>query len=67
MASLGHRVISFEPTPPTFAALAAGLAGNAPNPSWDVRLVNAGVSESSGSATVMVSPGTAAASGSNSQ
>ena len=56
MASLGHRIISFEPTPPTFVALAAGLAGNAPNPSWDVRLVNAGISNASGSATIFVGP-----------
>ena len=57
MASLGHRVISIEPTPPTFVALAAGVAGNAPNPSWDVRLINAGVSNSTGPATIFSGPG----------
>lgn len=59
MASLGHRVVSFEPTPPTFVALAAALAGNAPNPLWDVRLVNAGVSNASGTATIFSQPGNA--------
>lgn len=56
MASLGHRVIGFEPTPPTFVALSSALAGNAPNPSWDVRLVNAGVSNASGRAIIQVQP-----------
>ena len=59
MASLGHRVISFEPTPPTFIALSAALAANAPNPSWDVRLVNAGVSNASGAANIVTQPGNA--------
>ena len=59
MASLGHRVVSFEPTPPTFVALAAALAGTAPSPSWDVRLVNAGVSNESGAAVIQTQPGNA--------
>ena len=59
MASHGHRVISFEPTPPTFAALSAGLAGNFPNPGWDVRLVNSGVSNASGKGFIHVQQGNA--------
>ena len=57
MASLGHRVISFEPTPPTFVALAAALDGNLANsPQWEVQLVNAGVSNAIGAATILTQP-----------
>ena len=60
MAALGYRVIAFEPTPPTFAALAAGLASNAlRHPPLDVRLVNAGLSNHSAKAAIYSMPNNA--------
>ena len=58
MASRGYRVVSFEPTPPTYAALSAAAASNVNLfPYMDVRLVNAGVSSSKGQAVIFAEPG----------
>jgi len=62
MAARGHRVIAFEPTPATFAALAAGVAGNTQLgliPHMDVRLVNAAASNASGRGVIYSMPGNA--------
>ena len=53
MAALGHAVVSFEPVPATFAALAAGMAANRFGAlGTDVRLVNAGVSDEVGTSVI---------------
>ena len=60
MAALGYRVIAFEPTPTTFAALAAGVASNHQrHPPLDVRMVNAGLSNHSARATIFSMPNNA--------
>ena len=58
IATRGYRVVSFEPTPPTYAALAAAAASNVNLfPHMDIRLVNAGVSDAKGQAVIFAEPG----------
>ena len=52
MAANGHRVISFEPVPQTFRALASGFAANNFDPGVTITLVNAAASTERGVAEI---------------
>lgn len=61
MLAHGHRVVSFEPTKPTFAALTAAvqatLASDQRDKRGTIRLINKGASDSPGSSIIYTRPG----------
>lgn len=59
MASLGHRIVAFEPVASTYHALAAGMSANDFGHGFQMRLVNAAASTTKGQATISTSVGNA--------